>query len=177
MNGNRTGQSYVSLTSSSLCITATETSTFSEFHISEILKLFLKYVSYCLVLSHVLLFETPWTVAHQTPLSMRFSRQEYWSGLPFSSLEDLFDPRIEPRSPALQANSLPSEPPRKPKNTGVDSPSIIQGNFPTQGSEPGSPALQADSLPAEPRGKHRCCSYFPSNTRGTCCSLRQIKLD
>ena len=49
---------------------------------------------------------TPWTVAHQTPLSMEFSRQEYWSGLPFSSLGDLPDPGIKPRSPALQADSL-----------------------------------------------------------------------
>ena len=56
---------------------------------------------------------TPWTVAHQTPLSMEFSRQEYWIGLPFPSPGDLPDPRIEPRSPALQADSLLTEPPRK----------------------------------------------------------------
>ena len=53
---------------------------------------------------------TPLTVAHQAPLSMRFSRQEYWSGLPFNSSWDLPGPGIEPRSPALQADSLPSEP-------------------------------------------------------------------
>ena len=52
-------------------------------------------------LSHVRLFETLWTVAHHAPLSMGFSRQEYWSGLPFPSPEDLPDPGIEPRSPAL----------------------------------------------------------------------------
>ena len=52
---------------------------------------------------------TPWTVALQASLSMGFSRQEYWSGLPFLSPEDLPDPGIEPRSPALQADSLPSE--------------------------------------------------------------------
>ena len=52
-------------------------------------------------LSRVLLFATPWTVAYYTPLSMRFSRQEYWSGLPFPSPEDLPDSGIEPRSPAL----------------------------------------------------------------------------
>ena len=52
---------------------------------------------------------TPWTVAHQGPLSMGFSRQEYWSGLPFLSPEDLPDPGIEPRSPTLQADSLLSE--------------------------------------------------------------------
>ena len=60
-------------------------------------------------LSHVQLFATPWTVAHQAPLSMGFSRQEYWSGLPFPSPGDLPDPGIEPRSPALQADALPSE--------------------------------------------------------------------
>ena len=64
-------------------------------------------------LSHVRLFATPWTVARQAPLSMRFSRQEYWSGLPFPSPGDLSDPGIEPWSPALQADSLPSEPPGK----------------------------------------------------------------
>ena len=61
------------------------------------------------------LFATPWTVAHQAPLSMGFSRQEYWSGLPFPSPGDLPDPGIEPRSPALQADSLTSEPPGKPR--------------------------------------------------------------
>ena len=58
-------------------------------------------------LSHVQLFATPWTVAYQAPRSMEFSRQEYWSGLPFPSSGDLPDPRIEPASPVLQANSLP----------------------------------------------------------------------
>ena len=52
---------------------------------------------------------TPWTVACQTPLSMGFSRQEYWSGLPFPSPGDLPDPGIEPGAPALQADSLPTE--------------------------------------------------------------------
>ena len=52
-----------------------------------------------------------WTVAHQAPSSMRFSRQEYWSGLPFPSPGDLPDPGIEPRSPTLQTDGLPSEPP------------------------------------------------------------------
>ena len=56
---------------------------------------------------------TPWTVACQAPLSMEFSRQEYWSGLPFPSPGDLPDPGIEPRSPALQADALTSEPPGK----------------------------------------------------------------
>ena len=58
-----------------------------------------------------------WTVAHQTPLSMGFPRQECWSGLPFSSLGDLPNPGIKPISPvspALQVDSLLSEPPGKP---------------------------------------------------------------
>ena len=62
-------------------------------------------------LSHVRLFATPWTVARQDPLSMVFSRQEYWSGLPFPSPGDLPNPGIEPGSPALQADTLSSEPP------------------------------------------------------------------
>ena len=66
------------------------------------------------LLSHVRLFATPWTVAYQALLSMGFSRQEYWSGLPFPSPGDLPDPGIEPRSPALQADALTSEPPGKP---------------------------------------------------------------
>ena len=65
-------------------------------------------------LSHVQPFATPWTVAHQVPLSMGFSRQEYWSGLPFPSPEDLPEPGIKAVSPALQADALPSEPPGKP---------------------------------------------------------------
>ena len=56
--------------------------------------------------SHVLLFVTPWTVAHQAPLSMGFSRQEHWSGLPFPPPGDLPDPGIQPTSSALQVDSL-----------------------------------------------------------------------
>ena len=55
-------------------------------------------------------FATPWTIANQAPPSMGFSRQECWSGLPFPSPGDLPDPGIEPGSPALQADALPSEP-------------------------------------------------------------------
>ena len=65
-------------------------------------------------LSRVQLFVTPWTVAYQAPPSMGFSRQEYWSGLPFLSPGDLPNPGIKPRSPALQADALTSEPPGKP---------------------------------------------------------------
>ena len=74
----------------------------------------------CQSLSHVRLFATPWTVAHQIPLSLEFSRQEYWSGLPFPSPGDFPNPGIKLQSPVLQADSLPSEPPGKPK-TSTDS--------------------------------------------------------
>ena len=101
------------------------------------------------------------------PLSMGFFRQEYWSGLPFPSPGDLLNPGIEPESPSLQADSLPSEPARKPEihesesfsvvsdslqphglyspwsspgqKTGVGSLSLLQGIFPAQGSNPGLP--------------------------------------
>ena len=65
-------------------------------------------------LSRVPLFGTPWTVACQAPPSMGFSRQECWSGLPSPSPGDLPNPGIEPRSPALYTDALPSEPPGKP---------------------------------------------------------------
>ena len=63
------------------------------------------------LLSHVQLFATPWIVAYQAPPSMGFSRQEYWSGLPFPSPGDLPNPGIEPGSPAFRADALTSEPP------------------------------------------------------------------
>ena len=74
------------------------------------------------LLSRVRLFATPRTVAYRAPPSMGFSRQEYWSGLSFPSPGDLPDPGIEPGSPALRANALPSEPQGKP----VQSPSHVQ---------------------------------------------------
>ena len=61
-------------------------------------------------LSHVQLFATPRTVVCQAPPSMGFPRQEYWSGLPFSSPGNLLDPGMKPRSPTVQADSLPSKP-------------------------------------------------------------------
>ena len=70
-------------------------------------------------LSHVQLFATPWTVAYEAPPSMGFSMQECWSGLPFPSPGGLPDPGIEPRSPALQADALLSEPAGKPKDKHV----------------------------------------------------------
>ena len=86
--------------------------------------------AYCLC--HLQLFATPWTATRQAPLSMGFSRPEYWSGLPCPPPGDLPNPGIEPRSPALQADSLQSEPLGKPKNTGVGSLSLLQRIFPTQ---------------------------------------------
>ena len=72
---------------------------------------FLRHPFLVLVATHAKLLQlcptlwTVWTVASQAPLFMGFSRQEYWSGLPFPSSGDLPDPGIEPASPALQANS------------------------------------------------------------------------
>ena len=66
------------------------------------------------VLSHVWLFVTPWTIAHLAPLSMEFSRQEYWSGLPFPVPGDLLDPGIEPASlvsPVLAGRFFTTAPP------------------------------------------------------------------
>ena len=65
-------------------------------------------------LSRVRLFATLWTIANQAPPSMGFSRQEYWSEVPFPSPGDLHDPRIQPGSPSLQADALPSKPQGKP---------------------------------------------------------------
>ena len=65
-------------------------------------------------LSRVRLFAIPWIVAYQALPSMGFSRQEYWSGLPFPSPGDLPNPGIEPGSPALEADALISQPPGKP---------------------------------------------------------------
>ena len=68
-----------------------------------------------LITQSCLILCDPWTVAYQAPLSVGFPRQEYWSGLPFSSLGYLPNPGTEPRSAALQADFLPSEPPGKPR--------------------------------------------------------------
>ena len=77
--------------------------------------------------SRVRLFATPWAIE-----SMEFSRPEYWSEYPFFSTGDLPKPGIKPRSPTLEADSLPPEPQGKPKNTGVGSLSLLQWIFPTQ---------------------------------------------
>ena len=91
------------------------------------------YCCHCLVASVVLDSLWPyglWPTRLLCPWG--FSRQEYWSGLPCPPLGDLPNPGIEPRSLTLQADSLPSEPPGKPTNTGVGSLSILQGVFLTR---------------------------------------------
>ena len=83
--------------------------------------------------SHVQLFVTLWTVAHQASLSMVFFRQEYWSGLPFPSPEDLPSSQMEPVSPALKVDSLPAEPLGKP--TGIKTDLSINGMDEIAGSK------------------------------------------
>ena len=106
------------------------------------------------LLSRVRLFVTPQTVAYEAPPSMGFSRQEYWSGLPFSSTGDLPDPGIELGSPALQADALPSKPPGKPELIHAAAAAKLIQSCPTlcdpiDGSPPGSTIpgiLQARTL-------------------------------
>ena len=81
-------------------------------------------------LSHVRLFVTPWT--NLSGFSVHGDSPGKDTGLSCPPLWDLANPGIEPRSPTLQADSLPAEPPGKPKNTGVNSLSLLQGIFPTQ---------------------------------------------
>ena len=114
-------------------------------------------------LSHVRLFATPWTVAYQAPPSMVFSRQEYWSGVPFPSPGDLPDPGIEPGSPAFQTDALTSEPPGKPivwykytterlstHTTRMGFPGSSVGKAPTCSADVGSISASGRS----PRGGH-----------------------
>ena len=98
------------------------------------------------LLSCVQLFATPWTIQ-----SMEFSSPEYWNALPFPSPGDLPNPGMEPRSPTLQADSLPAEPPGKPQEYWSGQPRPPPGELPDLGGNPGSP-LQADSLPASYQG-------------------------
>ena len=93
----------------------------------------------CAVLSHSVMSNSlqPHGLELQALLSEGFSRQEYWSELPCPPPDSLLIQWIKPRSPTLQANSLPSEPPGKPKNTGVGSLSLLPGIFPTQESNQG----------------------------------------
>ena len=90
------------------------------------------------------------------------------SGLPCPPPGDLPNPGIEPRFPTLQVDSLPAEPPGKPNNTGVGSPSLPPGDLPNPGIKLESPALQKDSLPAELPGKAlQLTSYSNLNGRSS----------
>ena len=85
------------------------------------------------LLSRVRLSATPWTVAHPAPLSEEVLQARILEWIGYSLLQRTFpNPGFEPRSPTLQADSLPTEPPGKPKNTGVGSLSLLQGIFLTQ---------------------------------------------
>ena len=84
-------------------------------------------------LSRVPLFATTWTIAYQAPLSMEFSRQAYWNGLPFPSPGDLPDPGIKPGSPTFQADALLSEPPGKPSAETV--PTRLKAKCPLQANQ------------------------------------------
>ena len=124
----------------------------------------------CYVLSHfsrVRLFATLWTVAHQAPLSMGFSREELWSGLPYPPPGDLPSPGIEPRSPTLLVGSLQSELPGKSKNSGVGSLSLLQGIVLTQKSNQGLLHCRQILYQLSHKGSPR--SSGPSNqTRVSC---------
>ena len=99
-----------------------------------------------LVTKLCLTLATPWTIACQAHLSMVFSRQEYWNGLPIPSPGDLLDTGIEPRSPALQADSLPTALQPAATKSLQSCPTLCD---PIDGSPPGSPVpgiLQARTL-------------------------------
>ena len=86
---------------------------------------------------------TPWTVAHQAPLSMELPRQEYWSGWPFPSPGDLPHPEIEPGSSSLQADSLLFELPGKPNCIPIKKDFFFEKNFfGGDGKFPGSPVVR-----------------------------------
>ena len=111
------------------------------------------------MLSHVRLFKTLWTIARQAPLSLGFSRQEYWRGLPFSSPGDLPDSGIESRSPvspALQADSLLCEPPGEPRLLHLP---FVYGTIQESGS-------LKSLLPCAPQlsGVSVLCSHFLSSS-------------
>ena len=98
----------------------------------------------------------PCGLAHQAPPSMGFSGQEYWSGLPFPSPGDLPDPGIESRSPTLQAASLPSEPPGKPKLLKYRFISQLLGIMCIKRGQPSMPASQSADDRAVVQEEHTC---------------------
>ena len=97
-------------------VVAPKSPSFSDFKAGKVSQHFTYHTHVCEYVSRSVISDsvTPWTVASWAPLSMEFSRKAYWSGLPFFSPGGLPNPMIEPRSPALQAGSLLSEPPGKP---------------------------------------------------------------
>ena len=112
---------------------------------------------------------TPWTVAYHAPLSMGFSRQEYWNGLPFPSSRKRFSLVLSESESSVLLSVTPwtVESMNSPgQDTGVGSPSLLQGIFPTQGLNPGLPHYRQIFLPAEPPGK-------PKNTGVGSLSLLQ----
>ena len=117
-------------------------------------------------LSCVLLFATPWTVACQAPLSIGFSRQQSWSWLPFPSPGDLPNPGIKPKSPALQADTLSSEPPGKalPANEGEVR---DMGSIPGSGEIPMDKGMEIHSriLAGESLGQRSLMGYSPHGHR------------
>ena len=111
------------------------------------------------MLSCVQPFAVPWTVAHQAPLSMEFSRQDYWSGLPFPSPGELPNPGIKPGSPELQADSLPSKPPGKPcKKDGRA--------LNTLNNDKGINTRRLIDIYALNKGASKSIKKLPSNTKG-----------
>ena len=127
----------------------------------------------CEWLSRVRLFGNPWTVAHQVPLSMGFSRQEYWTGSPFPSPGDLPNPGIEPRSPTLQADCLPGrgEEPHIPKelicsrpswsHTAPFSTSAPHPPHPNSGSPPQTPLPAEAPARTQAKGHVSGCTILP----------------
>ena len=113
--------------------------------------------------SRVRLFAALWTCSPSPPLSMGFSRQEYWSELPCLPSGDLPNPGIEPRSPALQEDSLLAESQGKPKNTGVGSLFLLQGIFPTQGLKLGLPHCWRILYQLSHKGSPETIGYWHKN--------------
>ena len=138
---------------------------------------FNKHLSLCVLscFSHVWLCVTPWAIACQAPLSLGFSRQEHWNGLPCPPPGDLPNPGIEPRSCILQADSLPPKPPGKHKNTGVCSLSLLQGIFQTQESNRDLLYCRQILYQLSYQGSHRWPNYSSCGDRISLCGSQWSK--
>ena len=134
------------------------------------------YTTLCAVPSHSVMFDFLQRYGLQPSRLLcpwGFSKQEHWGGLPCSPPGDLPNPGIEPRSPSLQVDSLPSEPPGKPKNTGVGSLFIFQGIFPTQESNWGLSHCRWILYQLSYQGRpYNCISLFKRLT----CTLKRGKI-